>query len=48
MGVGSETARGKVVPCCAGKKSELHLMNGVDLFVREAEQTHSSRETVRC
>jgi len=30
------------------KKSELHLMNGVDLFVREAEQTHSSRETVRC
>jgi len=48
MGVGSETAREKVVPCCADKKSELHLMNGVDLFVREAEQTHSSRETVRC
>ena len=36
------------MPCCADKKSELHLMNGVDLFVRGTEQTHSSRETVRC
>merc|ERR1711899_625570 len=48
MGVGSETARGKVVPCCADKKSELHLTNGVDLFVRGTKQTHSSQETVRC